>query len=215
MIEAIVAAGAAQGNANDPTEDSPAGGGSGAPAYSAVRHRIEHAQLLHPDDFARMAQAGITASMQPVHCTSDMDMANLHWGEPRCEGAYGWRTMLDAGATLVLGSDAPVESLDVLTGIHAAVTRRRADGSPGPEGWHPEQRLSVAEAVYGYTQGAATAAGEERFRGSITPGKLADLVVLSEDIFECPPMAILDAQVDLTLFDGEVVYSRSGDGERE
>jgi len=170
--------------------------------------RIEHAQLLHPDDIPRLARWNIIASMQPLHCTSDMVMADRHWGEPRCAGAYAWRSLLDAGVRLAFGSDAPVEPLDVLAGIHAAVTRRRADGSPGPEGWHPEQRLRVAEAVHGYTLGAAYAAGEERWRGSITPGKLADLVVLSDDIFACEPMDILAARVDLTLLDGNVVYLR-------
>jgi predicted amidohydrolase YtcJ len=221
VIEAIAAARSTEGQAGDLATSGPAaketplrtgvaysGKGNAWPAGFALRHRIEHAQLLHPDDFARLTQAGITASMQPIHCTADMDMADLHWGEPRCKGAYGWRSVLDAGARLALGSDAPVESLDVLTGIHAAVTRRRADGSPGPEGWHPEQRLSVAEAVHGYTMGAALVAGEDRNRGSITPGKLADLVVLSQDIFECPAEEILDTRVDLTLSDGQVVYSR-------
>ena len=172
-----------------------------------MRHRIEHVQLKKPDDDPSQARWRIVASMQPVHCTSDMAMADRHWGEPRCAGAYAWRSLLDAGVRLAFGSDAPVEALDVLAGIHAAVTRRQADGSPGHEGWHPEQRLSVAEAVHGYTLGAAYAAGEECWRGSITQGKLADLVVLSEDIFACDPMDILSTCVDLTIFDGRVVYT--------
>ncbi|MDH7486477.1 MAG: amidohydrolase [Anaerolineae bacterium] len=179
-----------------------------------LRHRIEHVQLLHPDDIPRLAQCRIIASMQPTHCTADMEMADRHWGEPRCAGAYAWRSLLDTGAVLAFGSDAPVEALDVLAGIHAAVTRRRPDGSPGPEGWHPEQRLSVAEAVHAYTLGAAYAAGEERWRGSISAGKLADLVVLSDDIFTCDPMDILAARVDITLFDGQVVHWRQGEGVR-
>ncbi len=174
-----------------------------------LRHRIEHVQLLQPDDIPRLARWRIVASMQPVHCTSDMAMADRHWGEPRCAGAHAWRSLLDAGVRLAFGSDAPVEALDVLAGIHAAVTRRQADGCPDHEGWHPEQRLSVAEAVHGYTLGAAYAAGEERWRGSITQGKLADLVVLSEDIFGCDLMDILSTCVDLTIFDGRVVYTRT------
>lgn len=183
-------------------------------ADAQLRHRIEHAQLLHPDDIPRLARERIVASMQPIHCTSDMEMAELHWGEPRCAGAYAWRSLLDAGVPLAFGSDAPVESPDVLAGIHAAVTRRRADGFPGLEGWHPEQRLSVAEAIHAYTLGAAYAAGEERWRGSITPGKLADLVVLSEDIFACEAMDILAARVDMTIFDGRVAYTAHGENRR-
>jgi predicted amidohydrolase YtcJ len=172
----------------------------------ALPHRIEHAQLLHPRDFQLLAQHGIVASMQPVHCTSDRDMADLHWGEPRCAGAYGWRSMLDAGVKLAFGSDAPVESLDVLRGIHAAITRERAAGSGESTSWHPEQCVSVTEAVHAYTAGAAAAAGEEPWRGSITPGKLADLVVLSRDIFRCPPEDIISTQVDLTYFGGQLVH---------
>ena len=150
---------------------------------------------------------GVVASMQPSHCTSDMEMADRHWGR-RCKYAYAWRSLLDSGAVLAFGSDAPVEVPDVLRGIFAAVTRQREDGSP-MEGWWPEQSLTVAEAVYAYTQGAAYAVGQERDRGSITVCKVADLVVLSNDIFELPASEILDAQVDLTLLGGEVVYERT------
>ena len=167
--------------------------------------RIEHVQLLHPDDVPRVAYLGIIASMQPIHATSDMDMAEHHWGR-RCELAYAWRSLLEKGARLAFGSDCPVETLDPLAGIHAAVTRRRADGSPGPEGWIPAQRLTVAEAVHAYTLGAAHAAGEAHLKGSLTPGKLADLVVLSRDIFRVEPMQILDTNVEMTVFDGRIVY---------
>jgi len=173
-----------------------------------LRHRIEHAQLLHPDDIPRLARHRIIASMQPIHCTSDMITADRLWGEPRCAGAYAWRSVLDASVRLAFGSDGPVEPLDVLKGIHAAASRCRADGSPEPRGWHSEQRLSVVEAVHAYTLGAAYAAGEEKERGSITPGKLADLVVLSDDIFELKPASILDTRVDMTFFDGSLVYQR-------
>ncbi len=124
---------------------------------SRLRHRIEHVQLLHPGDFKRLAQLNVIASMQPIHATSDMRMADKHWGA-RSAGAYAWRTQLSAGATLAFGSDSPVETFDPLVGIHAAVTRRRADGSPGPDGWYPDQRLTVQQAVYGFTMGAAFAA---------------------------------------------------------
>ncbi len=175
-------------------------------AREGLRHRIEHAQLLHPDDIPRFGQLGIIASMQPIHATSDMVMADRYWGE-RARYSYAWRSLLHSGARLAFGSDCPVESLDPLMGIHAAVTRRRASGEP-EGGWYPQERLTVAEAVHAYTLGAAYASGEERAKGSIALGKLADLVVLSRDIFEIPPGGILEAEVLYTIFDGRVVYER-------
>lgn len=172
-----------------------------------LRHRIEHVQILPPDDIPRLAKLGVVASMQPIHATQDMLVADALWGA-RCAGAYAWRSLLDTGAALAFGSDSPVEDLNVMKGIHAAVTRRRADGSPGPDGWYPEQRLTVAEAVYAYTAGAAYASGEEAIKGTLSPGKLADLVVLSQDIFAVDPMAILETEVVGTMFDGEFVYTR-------
>ncbi len=109
---------------------------------------------------------GVIASMQPIHCTSDMLMAERHWGA-RCCGAYAWRSLLESGAVLAFGSDAPVEEPDVLRGIFAAVTRQREDGTP-PGGWYAEQCLTAAEAVYAYTMGAAYASGEERIKGSLS-----------------------------------------------
>jgi predicted amidohydrolase YtcJ len=167
--------------------------------------RIEHLQLLHPDDLPRLARLGVVASMQPIHATSDMEMAERHWGR-RCDLAYAWRSVLDSGAQLAFGSDCPVETLDPLPGIHAAVTRRRLDGSPGPDGWIPAQRLTVTEAVHAYTLGAAHAAGEAHLKGSLSPGKLADVTVLSRDIFAIEPMEILDARVSMTVFDGRIVF---------
>ncbi len=172
-----------------------------------LRHSIEHVQILHPNDVPRLAELDVIASMQPIHCTQDMLVADAIWG-PRCAGAYAWRSLLDSGATLAFGSDAPVEDLDVMKGLHAAVTRRRADGYPGLDGWYPEQRLTVDEAVYAYTAGAAYAAGMEDIKGTLSPDKLADLVVLSQDIFAIDSMAILDTQVVATMVDGEFVYAR-------
>ncbi len=169
--------------------------------------RIEHVQLLHPDDIPRLAELGVVASMQPIHATSDMVMAEHHWGR-RCDFSYAWRSVLDSGARLAFGSDCPVETLDPIAGIHAAVTRRRADGSPGPEGWIPAQRLTMTETVHAYTTGAAYASGEAHLKGSLAPGKLADLVVLSQDIFQIDPMETLDTRVEMTVFDGQVVYRR-------
>ena len=170
-----------------------------------LRHRIEHAQLLHPDDVNRFAELGVIPSMQPIHCTQDMIVADQNWGA-RVRLAYAWSTLLSSGARLAFGSDAPIETPDILQGIYAAVTRRRADGFPGEEGWVPEECVSVQEAVYAYTLGAAYAGGEEAIKGSLCAGKLADLVVLSEDIFGNEPEQILETQVAATMIGGEFVY---------
>ncbi|HVP18253.1 MAG TPA: amidohydrolase family protein, partial [Spirochaetia bacterium] len=176
-----------------------------ASALPSIRNRIEHAQLLHPDDIPRFARLSIVASMQPLHATSDMLIAERYWGA-RCETAYAWKSLLRAGAALAFGSDCPVEIADPLAGIHAAATRRRADGSPGPDGWRPAQRLSVEQAVRGYTLGAAYAAGRERELGSIAPGKLADLTILDRDIFSIPPQEIRGTAVSATMVGGRLVY---------
>jgi predicted amidohydrolase YtcJ len=177
----------------------------GSSTPPALPNRIEHVQLLHPEDVPRLARLDIVASMQPIHATSDMEMAERHWGR-RCDLAYAWRSVLDSGARLAFGSDCAVETLDPLAGIHAAATRRRADGSPGPEGWIPAQRLTVVEAVHAYTLGAAYASGEAHLKGALAPGKVADLVVLSHDIFAIHPMEILEARIEMTVFDGQIVY---------
>jgi predicted amidohydrolase YtcJ len=178
-------------------------------ALPHLRNRIEHVQLLHPDDVPRLAQLGVIGSMQPIHATSDMEIADRHWGRRAATG-YAWRSLLDAGTVLAFGSDAPVEDLAPLLGIHAAVTRRRPDGLPGPDGWYPEQRISVAEAVYAYTMGSACAGGEEGIKGSLVPGKLADLAILDRDIFAIEPMDILHAQVLGTMVGGTFVYRDEG-----
>jgi predicted amidohydrolase YtcJ len=173
---------------------------------SGLRHRIEHVQLLHPDDVNHLAALGVVASMQPVHATQDCEMADRYWGE-RCVTAYAWRSLLNADTVLAFGSDCPVEDLNPFLGIHAAVTRRRVDGFPGPQGWYPAQRLTVEEAVHAYTLGAAYAAGLEGRLGALASGKLADLVVLDRDIFTCDPMSIAETQVEMTMIGGQVVHS--------
>jgi predicted amidohydrolase YtcJ len=173
----------------------------------ARRHRIEHVQLLHPDDLPRLAELDVIASMQPIHATQDMRNVDAFWGE-RGRLSYAFRSLLASGVRLAFGSDAPVETPNPFVGIHAAVTRRRADGSPGPEGWYPEQRLSVAETVAAYTTGAAYAEGWEDEMGCICPGKVADFVVPDRDIFTCDPMAILDTAVQMTVVGGEVVHEQ-------
>jgi len=167
-----------------------------------LRNRIEHAQIVHPDDIARFAQLGVIASMQPIHAIGDMRMADAFWGR-RSRTAYAWRALADTGARLAFGSDSPVETFDPLVGLHAAVTRRRPDGYPGPDGWYPEQRLSIEAAIEAYTIGAAYAGGMEREIGSIEPGKLADLIVLSRDVTRCESDALLDTTVERVLLNGE------------
>ncbi|MGE5221150.1 MAG: amidohydrolase [Omnitrophica WOR_2 bacterium] len=169
-----------------------------------LRHRIEHVQLLHPGDLGRLAELGVIASMQPIHATSDMIGADRHWGK-RAAYSYAWRSQLEHGATLAFGSDAPVESPNPFWGIHAAVTRRRLDGSPGPEGWYPEQRLTVMEAIQAYTTGAAYAAGMEDRLGKLAPGFLADLLWLDHDPFQCPADELRDIQPLRTMINGQWV----------
>lgn len=169
-----------------------------------LRPRIEHVQTLAPSDVPRFAALGIVASMQPIHCTQDLLVADRALG-PRADRAYVFRSLADSSATLAFGSDCPVETLDVLAGLYAATTRRRANGYP-EGGWYPAQRLTLDEAVRAYTLGAAQAEGEAHRRGSLEPGKLADLVILSRDIFAAAPEALLDTRVDGSIVDGEWKY---------
>lgn len=170
-----------------------------------LRHRIEHVQLIHPEDAPRLAQSGIIASMQPIHATSDMLMADRYWGD-RAEYSYAYQTQLSYGANLVFGSDAPVESPNPFWGIHAAVTRQRQDGTPDKNGWRPAQRVSVSEAIYAYTVGAAYAAGFEKKGGMLKPGYLADLIVVSDNPFTCDPSTIYSINSMATMVGGTWVY---------
>jgi len=170
-----------------------------------LRHRIEHVQLLHPDDARRLADLEIIASMQPIHATSDMHMADRYWGG-RAALSYAWATQWQNGAKLALGSDAPVESPNPFWGLHATVTRQRADGSPGPTGWYPEQRLSMQQAIEGYTLGPAYAAGMEDHVGKLGPGYLADLIILEQDPFVIPPTELLEMTPSATMVGGEWVW---------
>jgi predicted amidohydrolase YtcJ len=166
-----------------------------------MRHRIEHVQLVHPDDKDRLAELSIIASMQPIHAPGDMEAADRLWGE-RVKWSYNPRVQLEAGAVVAFGSDAPVEPLEPLYGVHAAVTRRAADGRPGPDGWQPEARITVDEALRGYTIGPAYAAGMEGRLGQLKPGHLADLVVLDADPYTAEPMAIRAIEVLGTMVGG-------------
>jgi hypothetical protein len=172
---------------------------------AAHRFRVEHAQHVQWEDFARFGKLGIIASMQPYHAIDDGRWAEKRIGHERARSSYAWKSMLDAGAVLAFGSDWPVAPLDPLSGIAAAVTRATLDGH-NPGGWFPEQRLSVEEALRACTQGSAYAAFEEKDKGTISPGKLADLVVLSEDLLRIPPERIKDVRVEITIVGGRVVY---------
>lgn len=172
------------------------------------RFRIEHVQHLRPADYGRFKELGVIASMQPFHVIDDGRWAEGRIGAKRCASSYAYRSLLDAGAKLAFGSDWPVAPLDPIAGIDAAVNRRTLDGKH-PKGWFPEQRITVAEAVQAYTQGSAFAAGQENNKGTLTPGKLADFVVLSRDIFDAKATGPLtDAKVVLTIVGGQVVYQR-------
>lgn len=177
---------------------------AGARAQLTMPQRIEHVQLIHPSDLPRLAAHGIVASVQPVHLQTDWPTADVVWGE-RARYAYAFRSLLDQGAALAFGSDAPVAPLDPLQGIHAAVTRQDSRGLPSG-GWYPQEKLTIAEAVAGYTTGPARLSGKADRLGSVTPGKYADFVVLSQNLFAIDPASIAATSVWLTVFDGDIVH---------
>ncbi len=169
------------------------------------RFRIEHAQLLNFDDMPRFAEMGVIASMQPTHCTSDMRWVEARVGPERSKGAYAWQNLLAAGARIAGGSDFPVESHNPFLGFYAAVTRQDAEGNP-EGGWNPQERLTREQALAMFTLWAAYASFEEEMKGSLTPGKLADFIVIDRDIMACPPEEILATRVLRTVIGGETVY---------
>jgi len=174
---------------------------------AACRCRIEHAQIIRRQDLDRMAETGVIASMQPTHATSDMPWVPDRIGESRLERAYPWRLALERGVRLALGSDFPVEKVDPLLGIHAAVTRQDLAGNP-EDGWLPDQVLTRQEALRGFTLDAAYSLFLDGEVGSLEPGKRADVVVFDRDWMAGPAMEIPDARVDLTLIGGTIVYRR-------
>jgi predicted amidohydrolase YtcJ len=171
------------------------------------RFRIEHAQHLRVDDIPRFGCAKIIASMQPYHAVDDGRWAEKRIGSQRARTTYAFRSLLDAGATLAIGTDWTVAPLNPLLTVYAAVTRRTLDGKH-PNGWVPEERISVEQAVRAYTVGSAFAEFQESEKGTIIPGKLADLVVLSENIFTIDAVEIEHVKVLMTLVDGRVVYEQ-------
>lgn len=176
--------------------------------YSApdARLRIEHAQLVDPRDHHRFKEHSIIASMQPIHCTSDMPWVKLRLGERIAKRAYPWRSLLSSGATLAFGSDAPVEDINPLKGIYAAVSRR--DEAELSESFMPEEKLNLQEALNGYFLGAATSEFSEHAKGKIAPGFFADFVVFDEDILHPYKNTFLKAQPTMTVVNGQQVYIR-------
>jgi predicted amidohydrolase YtcJ len=171
------------------------------------RFRIEHAQHLRPDDIPRFGKLHVIASMQPYHCIDDGRWAEKRIGPERAKTTYAFRTLLDTGAVLAFGSDWHVAPMEPIMGIYGAATRRTLDGKH-PNGWIPEQKITVAEAIKAYTWGSAYASFDEKIKGTIEPGKLADLVVLTSDILTIDPKTIDKVKVATTVFDGRVVYQR-------
>jgi predicted amidohydrolase YtcJ len=173
------------------------------------RLRIEHTQVIAERDVPRMAAAHAIASMQPTHATSDMPWAEKRLGPQRVKGAYAWRTMLDNHIPFAAGSDFPVEAVPPILGLYAAVTRQDAKGMPAG-GWYPEQRMTLSEAIEGFTRGAAYAEGAEASRGVLAAGRHADLTVFDGKL--APDHSLLDLKVDYTIVDGEIVYQREQAG---
>lgn len=177
----------------------------GLPHYA---HRIEHVQVIDPQDLPRLAKFDLAASVQPVHAPSDMVMADRCLGN-RARCAYAYRSLLDSGAKLVFGSDAPVESVNPFLGLHAAVTRRRLNGEPGDSGWQPQEKVTLETALLAFSQTPALVAGREHL-GQLAQGCKADFIILDRDPFEVPPMEISRFKPAATIINGEYVYRDPG-----
>jgi predicted amidohydrolase YtcJ len=173
------------------------------------RFRIEHAQHVRKEDVARFAGSGTIASMQPSHCSDEIRWADARLGPGRSQGAYAWRWFADARVTLTFGSDFPVAIVDPLYGLYAAVTRRQPDGQP-PGGWHPDQRLTLDEALRAFTIGPAFASFSEGRLGMLKVGYRADITVVDCDLFQVPPDDLLKVKVRMTIVEGEPVYESGG-----
>lgn len=177
------------------------------PEKTDLRWRIEHAQHLNPADIPRFAKSKIIASMQGIHCTSDAPFVVKRLGTERAQlGAYAWRSLLDNGVVVANGTDAPVEDVDPIKSFYASVTRKREDTGLT---FFTEQKMTRVEAIYSYTLGNAFAAFEDHFKGSIRPGKVADFVILSNDLIKCSDEEILQTKVLYTITDGKIRYSKN------
>jgi hypothetical protein len=171
------------------------------------RFRIEHAQHLRKEDIKRFAELGVIASVQPYHCIDDGVWAEKRIGPERIKTTHPYRSLLKSRAVVAFGTDWPVAPLNPLYGIYAAITRQTVDGK-NPNGWIPEEKISVEDAIKCYTLNAAYASFEEKNKGSIEVGKLADFVMLSDDILTIESVKIKDVKVEMTIFNGEIVYER-------
>jgi predicted amidohydrolase YtcJ len=178
-----------------------------APAHGR-RHRIEHCETVDAADIARFGELGVIGAMQPYHANPSPNQLEV-WagniGPDRASRAWIWKSIKDAGGHIAFGSDWPVVSIDPRIGIHMALDRTTPDGEP-PGGWLPEQKLPLTEVIDAYTRDAAYASFDEKIKGSLEPGMLADMVIFSHDIFSLPPEKVLDAVVRVTIFDGKIVY---------
>ena len=174
---------------------------------SELRHRIEHAQVISVDDLPRFATLGVLPSMQPTHATSDKNMAEDRIGQERMAGAYAWKTLLDSGIPLPLGSDFPVELANPFYGLHAAVTRQDRNNQP-VAGWYAHEALTLEQAFRGFTLDAAYAGHMEDTLGTLTPGKWADFIFIDKDIFESAPEALWQPTVLATFIAGKKVYEK-------
>ncbi|NLT74221.1 MAG: amidohydrolase [Chloroflexi bacterium] len=171
-----------------------------------LRQRIEHVQLITPEDRRRMSRLGVVASMQPYHCTQDMATAERRWGR-RCRDAYAWASLLSAGSHLAFGTDAPVEPLNPLRGLYAAMTRTR-EAESDEDAWYPEERLSLDQALRAYTWGSAYAGYAERERGMLAPGRQADITVFSDALSDDEPRRLLEMGIDCTIVGGQIAFQR-------
>ena len=177
-------------------------------ARELMRHRIEHSQVVAPSDFARFRDLSVIASMQPAHAISDKRWAQQRLGEYRVLGAYAWHSMQSFGVRMPFGTDWPVEPINPYLGLYAAVTRQSTEGDPAG-GWWPQERLTIADAIRCYTAESAYASFEEKEKGQIAPGMLADLIVHSRDLLTIKPEEILQTEVVMTIFDGKIIYESS------
>ncbi len=168
-----------------------------------VRHRIEHLQVIAPSDLELLRGSGIIASMQPIHMISDQKMADRNWGK-RSEFSYAWKSVADTGTVLAFGSDAPVESPNPFAAIHAAVTRL-PNGFTDLDGWYPEQRITLEQALQGYTEGPAYASNQENSVGKLIEGYFADLIVLEEDPYLVPQQRLPELKTSATMIAGKWV----------
>jgi hypothetical protein len=170
------------------------------------RHRIEHAQTLQSSDIPRFSQLGVIASMQPTHCISDKKFCEKRIGPERVKGAYAWKSLADAGAVLAFGTDYQVEPLNPMEGLYAAVTRKDRLGEDG-NGWHPEQKIKMEDALRYYTLGSSYSQFMEDRKGMIKKSFLADIVIVDKDLLTIPESEIMKTKVVYTITGGKIVYS--------